>query len=211
MTIKEFFGKLTSRYLWGHLLAMVIVVVVAVIGLAIWLNQVTHHGEAIEIPDLTGMTTEKARTLLEADGLGLEVTDSGYNKRMPADCVLSQVPSAGKKVKAGRTIYVVVNSLHSPQLIMPDVICNGSSREGQAKLRAMGFKLTDPVMVEGEEWIIKVVAAGREVHAGDRVSIESPLTLYIGRGNSEDDDEYFVDSLMTADDEEFNLDGEISE
>jgi len=44
MTFKEFFYKLTSRYLWGNLIAMALVLVALVLGLFLFLNAYTHHG-----------------------------------------------------------------------------------------------------------------------------------------------------------------------
>ena len=51
MTFKEFFHKLTSRYLWGNLIAMALVLVALVLGLFLFLNAYTHHGETVVVPD----------------------------------------------------------------------------------------------------------------------------------------------------------------
>ena len=51
MTFKEFFYKLTSRYLWGNLIAMALVLVALVLGLFLFLNAYTHHGETVVVPD----------------------------------------------------------------------------------------------------------------------------------------------------------------
>ncbi len=50
MTFKEFFHKLTSRYLWGNLIAMALVLVALVLGLFLFLNAYTHHGETVVVP-----------------------------------------------------------------------------------------------------------------------------------------------------------------
>jgi beta-lactam-binding protein with PASTA domain len=193
MNTKEFFGKFKSGYLLGHLLAMVVVIILLCIGVWYGLRVYTHHGEGIRIPDLTGMNSLEARRLLEQNGLDMVVNDSGYNKRMPSDCVLAQLPAAGLLVKTGRTVYVTVNSLHSPRLPLPDLIDNSSYREAQARLQAIGFRLLDPKVIDGEkDWVYGIQSGGRNLQTGDMVSIESPLTLVIGRGNygEEDDDDF---------------------
>jgi hypothetical protein len=93
-------------------------------------------------------------------------------------------------VKGGRTVYITINSLQSPQLAIPDLIDNSSFREAEARLKAMGFCLLEPRRIEGEkDWVYGIQTGGRNVHAGDMVSIESALTLIIGNGLYEDEED----------------------
>ena len=190
MKTKEFFGKFCSKFLIWNLIAMMLVVILLVVGVNYGLDWYTHHGEEIKVPNIEGMGIEKARAMLEEQGLLIVVTDSGYNKRMPADCVLSQSPGAGLMVKSGHTIYVIVNSSNSPTLAIPDVVDNCSYREAEAKLVSLGFKVLPPQYVTGEkDWVYGISCNGRRVSVGERVSIEQPLTLLIGSGQYGMDDE----------------------
>ena len=184
MEAKEFFGKFASGFLWGNLLAMVLVIVALAFGVKYGLDAYTRHGEGIEVPKVEGMVYQKARALMEERGLYLVVTDSGYNKRLPANSILVQNPGPGMKVKQGHTIYVTVNSPSSPSFAIPDLVDNSSFREAEAKLTAIGFKLTPPQQVEGEkDWVYGILCRGRRVSTGDRISIDSPLTLLVGNGH----------------------------
>ena len=184
MEAKEFFGKFASGFLWGNILAMVLVVVALAFGVKYGLDVYTRHGEGIEVPKVEGMVYQNARALMEERGLYLVVTDSGYNKRLPANSILSQNPGPGMKVKQGHTIYVTVNSPSSPSFAIPDLVDNSSFREAEAKLTAIGFKLTPPQQVEGEkDWVYGILCRGRRVSTGDRISIDSPLTLLVGNGH----------------------------
>ena len=184
MNAKEFMGKIASHYILLHLFAMAVVIVLLCVGVKYGLDLYTHHGEGIEVPELKGMTYLKARLLLEEEGLNIVVSDSGYVKTMPADCILAQTPGLGTKVKSGHTIYVTVNSPSSPTFAIPDIVDNSSYREAEAKLMAMGFRLTPPQEVAGEkDWVYGIVCRGRRVSNGDRVPIDYPLTLMIGKGN----------------------------
>ena len=190
MKAKEFFGKFCSLYLWGNLLAMVLVIVGLCLGVKYGLEAYTHHGEGIEVPALVNMRADNARVLLIEKGLELMVADSGYNKRLPADCVLAQSPGAGTKVKEGRVIYVTINSPSSPSFPIPDLIDNSSYREAEAKLTAIGFKLLPPKRITGErDWVYGILCRGHHVNTGDHVSIESPLTLIIGNGQYGEDED----------------------
>ncbi len=190
MEAKEFFGKFASGFLWGNILAMVLVIVALAFGVKYGLDVYTRHGEGIEVPKVEGMVYQKARTLMEERGLYLVVTDSGYNKRLPANSILVQNPGPGMKVKEGHTIYVTVNSPSSPSFAIPDLVDNSSFREAEAKLTAIGFKLTPPQSVEGEkDWVYGILCRGRRVSTGDRISIDSPLTLLVGNGHYSSEEE----------------------
>lgn len=211
MKTKEFLGKFCSGYLWGNLLAMVIFIVVLCFGVKYGLEAYTHHGEGIKVPKLVNMNFSDAQLLLAQNGLELMVSDSGYNKRLPADCILAQSPGAGMEVKSGHVVYVTVNSPSSPTFAIPDVVDNSSYREAEAKLMALGFKLLPPKRILGErDWVYGILSRGRRVNTGDKVSIESPLTLLIGNGRYGDDEDIsYTDPEFVYPEEQ--LDGGIDE
>ncbi|WP_028912022.1 PASTA domain-containing protein [Prevotella sp. MA2016] len=193
MKTKEFFGKFCSKFLIWNLVAMALVVVLLIVGVNYGLDWYTHHGEGIRVPNIEGVNITKAREMMEEKGLEIVVTDSGYNKRLPADCILTQSPDAGLTVKAGHTIYVTINSSNSPSVAIPDVVDNSSYREAEAKLISLGFKVLPPQYVTGEkDWVYGVTCNGRRVSAGERVSIEQPITLQIGSGRYGLDEELNV-------------------
>ena len=201
MNAKIFFKKVCSRFLLLNLLAMVVVVVLLCLGVGYGLDFYTHHGEGIEVPELKGMRYDKAYLLLQEKGLNVVVSDSGYNKSMPADCILAQTPGHGQKVKEGHTIYVTVNSPSSPTFAIPDIVDNSSLREAEAKLTAMGFRLSPTQYVTGEkDWVYGILCRGRRVSNGDRVPIDYPLTLMVGSGTYDDSSDVdYVDSNYAND------------
>jgi beta-lactam-binding protein with PASTA domain len=203
MNAKEIWSKIASHYVLLNLLAMVVVVVLLCVGVKFGLALYTHHGEGIEVPELKGMTYQKARLLLEEKNLNIVVSDSGYQKSFPADCILAQTPGFGTKVKSGHAIYVTVNSPSSPTFAIPDIVDNSSFREAEAKLMAMGFRLTAPQKVVGEkDWVYGILCRGRRVSNGDRVAIDYPLTLMIGTGSYDEDDaalDEYVEPTYEAD------------
>ncbi len=189
METKDFLRKLSSRYLWGNLAAMAVVVVLLCLGLKFGLAVYTHHNENIPVPNLRGMDFERAKALAEQNGLSLVAADSGYNKTLPGGCILLQTPGYGTSVKAGRTIFVTVNSLSSPTLTIPDVIDNSSVREATARLSAMGFVLLEPRKVDGEkDWVYGLENRGRRLAGGDVLPLGSPLRLLVGNGQYDEGD-----------------------
>ena len=203
MKTKEFFGKFCSKFLFWNLIAMALVVILLIVGVNYGLDWYTHHGESIRVPNIEGMRIDKARETMEECGLEIVVTDSGYNRRLPADCVLTQSPGAGLTVKSGHTIYVTINSSNSPSVAIPDVVDNSSYREAEAKLISLGFKVLPPQYVTGEkDWVYGVSCNGRKVSTGERISIEQPLTLLVGSGQYGADEELNViggdDAMMQS-------------
>jgi len=195
MNAKGLFDKIRGSYLTLNLLAMALVVVLLCIGVGYALDVYTHHGEGIAVPDLKGKTFEQAYRQLEEAGLGLVVSDSGYNKKMGANTILAQTPGEGQRVKQGHIIYVTVNSPSSPTFALPDIVDNSSYREAAAKLMAMGFQLTEPLRINGErDWIYGIMCRGRRVNNGDRLSIDYPLTLMVGKGTID-----YTDSIEFVD------------
>ena len=183
MNSSDIIGKLKSRYLWGNLCAMALVVLALVIGVKFALDAYTHHGEAITVPNLKDKRFADADRIMADLNLVMVVNDTGYVKTLPPDCILSQSPAAGDKVKSGHVIYVTINSAHSPVITIPDVIDNSSLREAMAKLTAMGFKLGSPQYIPGEEdWVYGILVKGRHVVAGDKVSIDDVLIIQVGNG-----------------------------
>lgn len=202
MKTSEFFGKLKSTYFWGNILAMIIVVAGVCWGTSFAIDIYTHHGESVAIPNIKQKSFADAEHILADAGLSVVVSDTGYVKSLPPDCILEQSPAAGSHVKTGHVIYVIVNASRSPQISLPDIIDNSSLREAMAKLTAMGFKLTQPQFVPGEkDWVVGVVAGTRQLQAGDKVAVDTPITIQVGNGQlSADDSISFIDNAIDSED-----------
>lgn len=186
-------------------MAMALVVILLCVGVGIGLDYYTHHGEGIVVPDLKGMGYDKACRLLAERGLDIVVSDSGYSKQYPANSVLAQTPAFGQKVKQGRIVYVTINSPHSPTFAVPDIVDNSSVREAEARLQAMGFRLTAPLLIDGEkDWVYGILCQGRRISNGDRITMDYPLTLMVGKGTFDDADSIlFVEPARESEVDEF--------
>jgi hypothetical protein len=204
MKAAEFVKKIFSLRLWANLVAMALVVVLLCFGVKYGIDFYTHHGEKIIMPDVKHKSFSDAKHILADRDLEIVVSDTGYIKTLPPDCILEQSPEPGAVVKSGRLIYVIINSPSTPKLTIPDVIDNSSMREARAKLIAMGFKVIDPEYVPGErDWVYGIKVRGRNVVTGDRVSIEDPLILQVGDGKRDlMDSVSFIDPVYPEIEEE---------
>lgn len=188
MTVSEFVKKIFSRPLLGNCLGVVIVTLLLGIGLLVFINFYTHHGDEVIVPNVCGMDQGVAEKKLRAMGLRMEVTDTGYVYNAAPFSVLEQNIKAGEKVKPGRIILITINANGPRQIAIPDVADNCSRREAEDKLRVLGFKLAATEYVVGDpEWVYGVKVNGRSVAAGTKVSVTSPITLVVGSGGVTDE------------------------
>ena len=187
MDTKKILKKFLSPVVWGNLLAMGVIVTALIIGTMYFLSSYTRHGESIEVPDLRGMKLESALMKLEALELKGMVTDTGYVTSKPPYVLLEQSIAPGKHVKSGRTITFTINGKGARPVAIPDLANNTSVREAEARLRTLGFTLTEHRLISGDrDWVYAVKVRGRDVKAGEKIPIDLPITLVVGRGTEED-------------------------
>lgn len=185
MTISEFFKKIFSRTLFGNCLGIVVVTIVLALASLLFINIYTHHGREVSVPNICGMDQSVAQRKLEALGLRMEVTDTGYVYNAAPFSVLEQNLKPGEKVKPGRIILITINADGPRQIALPDIADNCSRREAEDKLRVLGFKLGATEYVQGDpDWVYGIKVNGKNVMAGTRVSVNSPVTLVVGSGGS---------------------------
>ena len=202
ISLKEFFSFKRNRFFWLNLIAMIVVVIGAAWGTLHWLDNYTRHGQSVTVPNVKGLPLRAAENEINKLGLNAIAIDSNYVKGMPAGAVLEQTPESNSKVKEGRTVYFTINTADVPKIAIPDIIDNSSSRQAEARLRAMGFKLTAPELIEGEkDWVYGVKYKEHQLMSGDKVPRESVLTLCIGAGEDGlPGDSIQGDSIIVLDD-----------
>lgn len=194
--------KIFSPVVWGNLLAMCLFVALVITGFWYGTKVYTRHGEIITVPNVTRIQHEDAVLMLEQFELKAVVSDSGYNRNLAPGSVLMQQPIAGAEVKAGRKIYLTINSTSGPTLTMPDIADNCDVYEAEIRLRTMGFKIGPKEYAEGDkDWVLGVKCRGKEVRAGERVPAEAPIVLVVGNSLTEDE-KWAEDSLAAAEGEE---------
>ena len=205
MTIAQFFRKIFSRLLFGNCLGIILTSTLLLVGGMLFIRYYTQHGVEVEMPDVCGQSEEVATRKLEAMGFQVEVSDTGYVYKAAPFSVLEQSIKPNEKVKPGRIVYLTINADGPRKVAVPDVADNCSRREAEDKLRVLGFKLAATEYVQGDpEWVVGVKANGKPVKAGDKISVNTPITLVVGAGGTED--EYngndSLDYILNAPEEE---------
>lgn len=208
MSLGKIIRKIFSPFVFWNLFALILATVLVLVGLWYWMAYYTRHGQSVEVPNVKDMLLNDAEYALGRVELEAVVIDSSYNRNLPAGTVLDQLPLSGSRVKAGREIYLTINSRHAPTLAVPDIADNCSIREAEAKLKALGFKLGPVEYVPGDkDWVLGVKCNGRTVNVGERIQSDMPLVLVVGNsdvsgdldGDGWEDNENWEDGEVVTD------------
>ncbi len=199
MTFKEFFSFKSNKIFWLNLAGMIIFIVAGVFATMKWLDSYTMHGKSIAVPDLSRMTLNEARSILQKNGLEFAVTDSSYMRGVPAQTIIQQTPLPGQKVKEGRTIYLTISSAKIPLQKIPDVIDNSSLREAEARLVAAGFKVENIEYVDynAKDWVLGLKYKGKKLDRTESIPEGSVIVIIAGNGNENITNEFISDNPAT--------------
>jgi len=208
MGVKKYFKGKTGVIFWVNVIMALVVLLCIPVIVFNTLDSYTNHGEKISVPSVTGMKYYEAAQTLENHQFIAIVNDSSYKKAAKPGTVIEQSPKAGSLIKSGRIVYLTLNMNSEPLVKMPDLVGNSSYREGELLLKSLGFKLTATQYVEGadKDQILRIKQGNHMVRAGEMITRERALTLYVGAGEIEEDSLYFEDG-----DEEYEIDTDLSE
>ena len=182
--MKNFIVFLRSRvFLINIGLAFAAVILLSFLALQ-WLKNSTHHGEFVEVPDLSKLSVMEMRDVIEDANLRYEVLDSAnYNPEYPRFSIIEQNPPAGNKVKQNRKIYVTVNPSGYKKVSVPNVI-QVTQRNAKSMLRAVGLDVQRVTYIDelGKDMVYYIRYKGKNINAGDKLPKTSKIELVCGNG-----------------------------
>ena len=151
------------------------------IAATVFLNVVTHHGQTIEVPDLTSMSVDQARREASRKNLRVEVIDSIFVRRMEKGAVYSQNPKAGTQVKRGRRIMLTINAMNAKKISMPNLV-GYSMRQAKAELNSRGLALGKLIYVNdiATNNVLRQFYRNREIRPGRMIETGSEIDLQVG-------------------------------
>ncbi len=175
-----------SNWIVKNLIGALAFFAILVIGASILLNVITHHGQSIEVPDLTNMSVSEARREASRHHLRTEVTDSIYVRRMAKGAVYSQNPKAGSRVKKGRRIILTINAMHAKKVSMPNLV-GYSMRQAKAELNSRGLALGKLIYVNdiATNNVLRQIYRNREIRPGVQIETGSEIDLQVGLNPSD--------------------------
>lgn len=187
MDFKTFWKEsLVGLILKRLILAILIFIALAWIALLI-IDQYTHHGESVPVPDLQGLYIEEAESILKRSDLKVQIIDSIYVKGKALGAIVEQIPSANSHVKKNRSIFVIVNRTQVKTIPLPD-LNDVSLRQAEALLKSLGLEVSGIQYNPSEfkDLVIDVLYRGRPIISGTRLTEGSRVELIVGSGMGDD-------------------------
>ncbi len=97
------------------------------------------HGREVAVPKVVGMSVSDAERTAVTNGLLVEVEDRFYSRDVAENRVLSQLPTAGDKVRRGTHLRVAL-SLGAQKIVIPSVI-GQSQRAAEINVGRRGLEI----------------------------------------------------------------------
>jgi beta-lactam-binding protein with PASTA domain len=174
-----------SKWFLINIAIAIAIVIVSFFFINYQLANYTHHGEEIEVPDFRGYSSDSILSLVDDELFRIKIIDSLYDKEMAPGAIILQNPVPGSMVKENRSIYVTINALKAPNILLPPMV-NRSSRQVIATLKVLGIQIknmeykTSPF----DNLVLDVLYNGESVAEGAELPVNAQLTLIIGTSNN---------------------------
>lgn len=160
-------------------------IVIFVLTVFFALRGYTRHGESFPVPDLKGLTKEKAIALICARGFRYSI-DSVYIDDFTGGTIAEQDPAPLTMVKAKRTIYLTVVKMNVPSINFPDIE-NKPLMEARAILRNAGLKVGNIVYSPhvALNTVLRASLNGKFIYTGNVVRKGASINLVLGDGRGD--------------------------
>ncbi|MDT3405410.1 PASTA domain-containing protein [Mucilaginibacter terrae] len=180
--MRNFWTYLKTKDFRFHILGAIGTVVAVIFIAYLSLGYYTRHGDGIPVPQLKGLTVERATAMLEEQGFQYKI-DSVYVQDQPPGTILEQDPDAGTKVKENRTIYLTMVTTQAPPVNLPDLE-QSTYREAVAILSNTGLKVGDTTYRSdiARDRVLEVRFGGQVIKTGQKLPKGSVVDLVLGDG-----------------------------
>jgi eukaryotic-like serine/threonine-protein kinase len=180
-----FLGFLAEKKFYIHIgLSILVTLVIIIISFRL-IKSYTRYGDALLLPDFSGLTLEQLDDKNYTDKFDFIVTDSIFSNDLLPGSVIKQNPSAGSKVKKGRNIYITLVAMTPEITTMPD-IRDLTVRQAVTYLKNSGLEIKylrfAPNMADNA--VLGHYYNGDTLRAGDKLLSGSGIELLIGQSDN---------------------------
>ena len=181
----DFLRFLTTKKFLLHLGLAAVIAIILLLGTLVWLKIYTHHGQAITVPDLTGLTDDEVEDVTSSRRLRFEVIDSVFSNEMPRGTVIKQNPGANSRVKKNRKIFLTMNAVNQEMVPMPQLV--GLSFR-QARLAMQNAGLIQGTIEYRPDYaknnVLQQMHGDSVIKQGTEITKGSVINLVLGMGLS---------------------------
>ena len=183
---KNKFISFINRHLIISNLIIIIAITILVGWLTIvWFNHYTRHGDDLYVPNVEGMSLEKAKELLQSEGFNV-VVDSMYLLSSKPGIIKEQSPGANALVKRGKTIRIKYVCYMPKMAIIPVNFMNYSARAAIDELKSLGMDVIIEYVPASENGIlISATYNGQPIHGGQEIPMGSEVIVTVGENQKQ--------------------------
>lgn len=185
--LKRIFYYIQDHFLLRNLTIAICFILVLLYLISVVLNIFTRHGQKFEVPELIGNTVDQCAPLLKEANLKIVVIDSIFIPKHKPYEILEQSPAPSMKVKSGRNVFVVINSLHPRTEIVP-YVTGYSLRQAKNMLETKGFEISKLKYVDdvATNNVIEEIVNGTPISKGQALKAElgTGVVLKVGYNSS---------------------------
>lgn len=176
---------LKSKKFWKHFAYAFGGIIVGLNIILLLLKLYTHHGQALSVPVLEGLTINEAQDLASDKKLRLQIIDSVFIAGKPGGTIVAQNPSPTSKVKSNRIVFITLNAVNPERTEMPDVI-GFSLRQAQDNIENKGLKVGNVIYVPdiATNYVKKQLYRNRDIAPKTKINKGSLIDLVVGMGIS---------------------------
>lgn len=180
---QSLWAQLKSRPLLYHAVLIVLTLVAIIILSSILMMLITRHGTHRTVPDFTGVKLDQACDEAAKKELEIIINDSLFVPAYEGGIVLDQLPKSGAEVKAGRKVYVTINSFREKMVKVP-YVAGRSLRQAKNMLEVAGLGI-EKLVYENDiatNYVLTEIVDGRELSEKSNVELEmgSGVVLKVG-------------------------------
>ena len=182
-TIQTLIAKLKLSPIAYHAVLIALTVLGIIVLSSIVMRVITRHGTHRTVPEFIGVKIAEAERLAEDTGLEIIINDSLFVPAYEGGIVLDQLPKSGVEVKAGRKVYVTINSFREKMVQVP-YVAGRSLRQAKNMLEVAGLGIEKLVYEEdiATNYVLAEFVGSQEIKSESTVEIEmgSGVILKVG-------------------------------
>ena len=170
-----------------HLAIMVFLTIGIIWGAMKAIEKFTRHGQAISVPDFTGLYFNELDENADFVRFNFTIIDSVYDSSQEKGTIITQDPLPESLIKEGRMIYLTVVAMNPRMVEMPE-LKDLSLRSATSLLQTYDLRIGKLSYVPdiARNAVLEQKYRGEEIEPGSQVIAGSSIDLVLGLGEQQE-------------------------
>ena len=182
-SLQMWIARLKASPIAYHVVLIALALVGIIVASSIFMSLITRHGTHRTVPDFMGVKISDAERIAKDERLEIIINDSLFVPAYEGGVVLDQLPKGGAEVKAGRKVYVTINSFREKMVAVP-YVAGRSLRQAKNMLEVAGLGIEKLIYEEdiATNYVLGEYVGHEQITDKSKVEIEmgSGVVLKVG-------------------------------